>query len=60
MLENIKSSFMIKMIFLYVCEDRKLQLIRHNKRIQKIMNISHINYKEKKLQKMLKYYSKRW
>ena len=45
MLENIKSSFFMKIIFFHIEERRKLNLVRHNKSIQKILDIAMINYK---------------
>ena len=45
MLENIKSSYFIKIIFLYVDEKRKLELVKCNKSLQKTLDISIINYK---------------
>ena len=45
MLENIKSSFFIRLIFSNIKENNKLKLIRHNKSLQKKVNISINNYK---------------
>ena len=44
MLENIKSSFFKKFIFFHLDEERKLQLIKYNKTLQNILDISLINY----------------
>ena len=45
MLDNIKSSFFIKIIFSHIKEKRKLKIIRYNKRLQKNIDIYLINYK---------------
>ena len=45
MLKNIKSSYIIKLIYTFVHETQKLKLVRHNKSIQKYLDISIINYK---------------
>ena len=45
MLQNIKSSYFIKLIFTFVEEAQKLKLIRYNKSIQKNLDISIINQK---------------
>ena len=45
MLENIKSSFFQKIIFLQLDERRKLQLIKYNKNFQNLLGIKLINYK---------------
>jgi len=45
MLQNIKSSYFIKLIYTFVEEAQKLKLIRYNKSIQKNLDISIINYK---------------
>ena len=45
MLNNIKSSFFIKIIFSHIKEKRKLKIIRYNKRLQKNIDIYLINYK---------------
>ena len=45
MLKNIKSSYIIKIIFFYVDEGKKLKLIKYNKNFQKYINITIINYK---------------
>ena len=45
MIKNVKSSFIIKKIFLCMNETTKLKLIKYTKDLQKINNISIINYK---------------
>ena len=45
MLQNIKSSYFIKLIYTFIEESQKLILVRYNKSIQKNLNISIINYK---------------
>ena len=45
MLQNIKSSYFIKLIYTFVEESQKLKLVRYNKNIQKHLDISIINYK---------------
>ena len=45
MLQNIKSSYFIKLIYTFVEESQKLKLVRYNKNIQKYLDISIINYK---------------
>ena len=45
MLENIKSSYLIKTIFSYINEKRKLKITKYNKNLQKINNINLVNYK---------------
>ena len=45
MLENIKSSFFVKVIFSYIFEGKKLKLIKYNKNLQNKIDISLINYK---------------
>ena len=44
MLENIKSSYIVKKLFSNLEERNKLKLSKYNKRLQNIMNISLINY----------------
>ena len=44
MLEKVKSSYFVAFLFLYVNEKEKLKLIKYNKRLQKIINISINNY----------------
>ena len=45
MLKNIKSYYLIKLIYTFVEESQKLKLVRYNKNIQKYLDISIINYK---------------
>ena len=45
MLQNIKSSYFIKMIYTFVEEAQKLKFIKYNKSMQKNLDISIINYK---------------
>ena len=45
MLQNIKSTYFIKLIYTFVDEAQKLKLIRYNKGLQKNLDISIINYK---------------
>ena len=45
MLQNIKSSYFIKLICTFIGEAQKLKLVRYNKSLQKNLNISLNNYK---------------
>ena len=45
MLKNIKSTYLVDIIFSYIDEREKLKIIKYNKSLQKIINISIINYK---------------
>ena len=45
MLKNIKSKYIVKIIFSYANEGPKLKLIRYNKCFQNILDLSIINYK---------------
>jgi len=45
MAENIKSSFIMKLLFSYINEEIKLQLVKYNKKIQNKININLLNYK---------------
>ena len=45
MLKNVKSSYFLRIIFSFVDEKQKLELIKYNKSLQQIINISLINYK---------------
>ena len=45
MLKDIKSSYFIQMIFVYINEKQKLKLIKYNKHLQKTLNLSIIDYK---------------
>ena len=44
MLKIIKSSYLIKKLFLYVNEKQKLKFVKYNKALQKIIHISINNY----------------
>ena len=45
MLKNVKASYFLRVLFSYMDEKQKLELIRYNKSLQENMNISLINYK---------------
>ncbi len=45
MLKNIKTSQFIDLLFSFIDEIQKLKLIKHNKNLQKYLNINIINYK---------------
>ena len=45
MLQNIKSSYFIKLIYTFLDEAQKLKLVKYNKSMQKNLNINIINYK---------------
>ena len=45
MLKKIKSSYITKLLFIYINEKRKLKLAKYNKNIQNKINLSIINYK---------------
>ena len=45
MLKFIKSTFVIKKLFCYIFDKVKLNLVKYNKKLQHILNISLINYK---------------
>ena len=45
MLKKIKATYFIQLLFSYVDEKQKLKIIKYNKYLQKIINISIINYK---------------
>ena len=44
MLKNIKSRYILKLLFSFADEKQKLKLIRYNKGLQKNIDISLINY----------------
>jgi len=44
MLENVKSSYITKIVFSFVDEKQKLKLIKCNKSLQQKIDISIINY----------------
>ena len=43
-MQNIKSSYFIKLLYTFVEEAQKLKLVRYNKSIQKNLDLSIINY----------------
>ena len=45
MLKNIKSIYFIRILFSHFPEKNKLELVKHNKNLQSLLNISLINYK---------------
>ena len=45
MLKKVKSSYFLRIIFSFVDEKQKLELIKYNKRFKEINNIRLINYK---------------
>ena len=45
MLKNIKASYFLRVLFSFVDEKKKLQLIKYNKSLEEILNISLTNYK---------------
>ena len=45
MLNNIKSSYILRIIFSYIIERKKLKLVKYNRSLQKNINLSIINYK---------------
>ena len=45
MLQNIKSSYFVRLLYTFVEEVQKLRLVRYNKSMQKNLDISIINYK---------------
>ena len=45
--KDIKSSYIIKRIFLFLNEEQKLNLIIYNKEIQRILGVDIKNYKKK-------------
>ena len=45
MIKNIKSTFTLKIIFSFMDDKSKLQLVKYNKRIQNILNINLLHYK---------------
>jgi hypothetical protein len=46
MLENIKSPNIMKKVFNHIYEENKLKLIKFNKRLQNILNITIMNYQQ--------------
>ena len=45
MLVNIKSKYIISIIFTFIKEKRKLEIVKYNKNIQNKINIALLNYK---------------
>ena len=45
MLANIKSTFFIKILFSQLDEENKLKMAKYNKKLQKQIDLSFINYK---------------
>ena len=45
MLKNVKSSYIIKIILSYIRDERKLDLIKYNKKLKKILKINLNDYK---------------
>ena len=45
MLKNVKTSFFLRVLFSYLDEKQKLEIIKYNKSLQENINISLINYK---------------
>ena len=45
MFKNVKSFYFLRIIFSFVDEKQKLELIKYNKSLQEIINITIINYK---------------
>ena len=45
MLKNVKTSFFLRVLFSFVDEKQKLKLIKYNKSLQEIINVTLINYK---------------
>ena len=44
-MENIKSTFFIRLLFSYVEEKIKMKIAKYNKNLQNRMNLNLINYK---------------
>ena len=45
MLKNVKTSYFLKLLFSFIAEKQKLDIIKYNKTLQDYINISLINYK---------------
>ena len=45
MLEKIKSTYFLKRLFIHIVDKIKLELIKCNKNLQKILDISLMNYR---------------
>ena len=45
MLENVKSQYLVKLLFTFLLHKRKLRIVRYNKQLQKKLDINLIFYK---------------
>ena len=45
MLKNVKSEFFTRLIFSFIIEKQKLKLVKYNKSLQKIIDLSLFNYR---------------
>ena len=45
MFENIKSEYFLRIIFSFLNEKRKLNIVKYNKCLQNMININLLNYK---------------
>ena len=45
MLYKIKSAYITKGLFTYISENKKLELIKYNQKIQNLLDVNKINYK---------------
>ncbi len=45
MLKKVKSFYFLRIVFSFIDEKQKLELIKYNKSLQEIINITLINYK---------------
>ena len=45
MLKNVKTSYFLRVLFSFLVEKQKLELMKYNKSLQENLNISLINYK---------------
>ena len=45
MLKNVKASYFLRILFSFINEKQKLELIKYNKSLQENININLINYK---------------
>ena len=46
MVDNTKSSFILKDIFKYISEYKKLKIVNYNKKMQNRLDLSLLNYKK--------------
>ena len=44
MIKNVKSEFFTRLIFSYIIEKQQLKLVKYNKNLQKILDLSIFNY----------------